>query len=65
MTDPFVVRAVVILLGLIALVDLGICGALAWAEKPIGDLFVATLAGAVGAIGAVLSRTSSGPSPTE
>lgn len=61
MTDRFVVRAVVVLLGVVAILCLAIAGALAWAEKGIPDLFVATAGASVGAIGAVLARTSTGP----
>lgn len=57
MTDRWVIRAVVIIIGLITLTGLVGGIVLAYQEKPVGDFIVATVAGGLGALGALLAKT--------
>lgn len=50
------IRIVILILGIIALACVALVGALALQEKGIPDAIIATLSGAVAAIGAVLVR---------
>lgn len=59
--ELFNVRIVIILLGLIATVSLTFAGLLALDEKAIPDILVATVSGSLAALGALLSKTSTGP----
>lgn len=54
------VNLVVAFLGLVVLVGMGIGGYLAIDSKAVPDFIVATTAGAIGALSALLSRTSTG-----
>lgn len=57
MTDRWVIRAVVIIIGLITLTGLVGGIVLAYQEKSVGDFIVATVAGGLGALGALLAKT--------
>lgn len=58
MTDRFTVRAVVVLLGLIAMLGLSLIGILALDDKGIPEALTAITSAAAGALGALLARTS-------
>lgn len=58
MTDRFTVRAVVVTLGLIALLGMLLIAGLAYDEKAVPTELVAITSGAAGALGALLARTS-------
>jgi energy-converting hydrogenase Eha subunit A len=59
-TDRFTVRAVVVFLGLIAMLGLTAISTLAFGEKVVPDALIATTSASVGALGAVLARTGTG-----
>src|SRR5687768_14973661 len=62
MTDTFTVRAVIVFLGIIALS--GVVGGfyLAAQAKTVPDFIIGITATAIGALGGILSKTSSEPS---
>lgn len=60
MQDPFVVRAVVCFLGITVLLGVALGGYLALEDRGVPDFVVAVTSGAIGALSALLSRTSSG-----
>lgn len=63
LTDAFVVRAVVVSLGLLAV--LVVCGGiwLSLVERTIPDALIAIGSAAAGSLGTILARTSSEPHP--
>lgn len=63
-TDSFVVRAVVAFLGLAVLAGMAIGAVLALDERAVPDFIVATTSAAIGALGALLARTSTNDTST-
>lgn len=63
-TDSFVVRCVVVFLGLTVLAGMAIGAVLAIDERAVPDFIVATTSAAIGALGALLSRTSTSDTST-
>ena len=63
MTDRFVVRAVVVFLGVTVLAGMVIGAVLALDDRAIPDFIIGTTSAGVGALGALLARTSSEPAP--
>lgn len=57
-TDRFTVRAVVVFLGIGMLASLGLGGYLAAVGRTVPDFVISLGSGAIGALGAVLARTS-------
>lgn len=57
------INMVVAFLGLVVLFGMAIGGYLAIDAKNVPDFIVATTSGAIGALGAVLAKTSSGTQP--
>ena len=57
MTDRWVIRAVVVIIGLVTLTALLGGLVLSYQAKSVGDFVVATVAGGLGALGALLAKT--------
>jgi hypothetical protein len=62
--DRFAVRAVVIFLGIAVLLGIALGGYLAANDHNVPDFIVATVSGALGALGALLASTRNSDEPT-